>query len=313
MEWSLSHVAYQLAGDAGGVSGSETLPPGPLRDHHVLVHINNTAVVSYINRPKVVCGHALCTGWCTRSLCGPKANSSRWEKFTSLGTSLWEQTLVKAGAEAWGFGECLARLGGPFCNSEDIAMSPLVHSDSYGSPGAGCYGTDLAETSSVCLSPNCSAPRSSGKSALGRGPADASLPRSGRAEDDSRTWFLFSTALLGRFLLGRISSHRQGAPLCTPPRVVEAMGVAPEGAQLIASGLSTKVLRPSFNPELPLRGNCMPWSEDSSLHGAEITSSTQLTARLLQCWSSCRLDLHRVNPLHLEALCGGDFGLPCLF
>ncbi len=33
------------------------------------------------------------------------------------------------------------------------AMSPLVLSNSSGSTGAGCHGTDLADTSSVCCSP----------------------------------------------------------------------------------------------------------------------------------------------------------------
>ncbi len=66
--------------------------------------------------------------------------------------------------------------GGPLCDSGDIAMSPLVISDSSSSTGAGCYGTDLAEASSVRLSPDRSAPRSSGKSVPGRGPSAASSP-----------------------------------------------------------------------------------------------------------------------------------------
>ncbi len=66
--------------------------------------------------------------------------------------------------------------GGPLCASGDIAMSPLVLSDSSSSTGAGCYGTDLDEALSVCLSPDCSAPGSSGESALGQGPSTASSP-----------------------------------------------------------------------------------------------------------------------------------------
>ncbi len=45
--------------------------------------------------------------------------------------------------------------GGPFCVSGDITISPLVLSDSSGSTGAGCYGTDLAEASYLHLSPDC--------------------------------------------------------------------------------------------------------------------------------------------------------------
>ncbi len=44
-----------------------------LRDHHVLVRTDNTAVVSYINHQ----GGLSSRRWRTRSLCGPRANSSR--------------------------------------------------------------------------------------------------------------------------------------------------------------------------------------------------------------------------------------------
>ncbi len=75
--------------------------------------------------------------------------------------------------------------------------------------------TDLVEASSVRFSSLCC-----------------------RAEYGSRTWFLSSTALRGRFSLGGTSSHRQGVLLSTlSPRAVEAVGVALEGAQLLASGL----------------------------------------------------------------------------
>ncbi len=47
-------------------------------------------------------------------------------------------------------------------------------------------------------------------------------------------------------------SRQEGSPLTgmilPPPGVVEAVGMAPEGAQLIASGLSTKV-KSSLNEE----------------------------------------------------------------
>ncbi len=43
--------------------------------------------------------------------------------------------------------------GGSVCDLSDIALSPLVLSDSSSSTGAGCYGIDLAEALSVRLSP----------------------------------------------------------------------------------------------------------------------------------------------------------------
>ncbi len=147
-----------------------------LRDHHVLVHTNNTAVVSYINRqgglrslPLYRLVHQILV-WSQSKLLSLRA------VYIPGHLIVGADTLSRQGPRPEDLESVWPGSGGPFCNSEDIAMSPLVHSDSYGSPGAGCYGTDLAETSSVCLSPNCSAPRSSGKTALGRGPADASCP-----------------------------------------------------------------------------------------------------------------------------------------
>ncbi len=67
--------------------------------------------------------------------------------------------------------------GGPLCYSGDSAMSHLVLSSSSNSTGAGCYGTDVPEASSVRLSPDRSDPGSSGESALERGQST-----SGRAE-----------------------------------------------------------------------------------------------------------------------------------
>ncbi len=66
--------------------------------------------------------------------------------------------------------------GGSVCDSLDIALSPLVLSDSSSSTGAGCYGTDVAEASSVHLSPDCSSPGSSRKSVPGWGPSIAKTP-----------------------------------------------------------------------------------------------------------------------------------------
>ncbi len=66
--------------------------------------------------------------------------------------------------------------GGSVYDLSDIALSPLGLSDSSSSAGAGCNGTDVAEASSVCLSPDHSAPRSSRESAPGWGLAVASIP-----------------------------------------------------------------------------------------------------------------------------------------
>ncbi len=124
------------------------------------------------------------------------------------------------------------------CDSSDITLSPLVLSDSSSSAGGGCYGTHLAEAASVCLSPDRSAPGSSRESAPGWGPSIASSPvLAGLSmvlgHDFSPRWLSVG------------DSRQEGSPLTgrghdSSPRVVEAVGVAPEGAQLIASGLSTE-------------------------------------------------------------------------
>ncbi len=57
-----------------------------LRDHHVWGALT-TQRWSLTSTTKEVCGRTPCTGWCTRSLCGPRANSSHWKQSTSLGIS----------------------------------------------------------------------------------------------------------------------------------------------------------------------------------------------------------------------------------
>ncbi len=75
-----------------------------------------------------------------------------------------------------------------------VHLWSLVLSDSSSSTGAGCHGTDVAKASSVRLSPDRSAPRSSGESAPGRG---QSTTGSGTPFWPGRAWFSDLIALLG--------------------------------------------------------------------------------------------------------------------
>ncbi|KAI2644431.1 hypothetical protein H4Q32_026721 [Labeo rohita] len=121
---------------------------------------------------------------------------------------------VEAGAEAWGMGY----------------------------PGAGCHGTDVAEASSVRLS---------GESAPGWGPSSFSSP----------VLAGLSMVLGSDFPSRRLSmgdSRQEGSPLSggrhhppPSPGVVGVMGVAPEGAHLVASGLSTKVVQTILQSRAP--------------------------------------------------------------
>ncbi len=61
---------------------------------------------------------------------------------------------------------------GSVCVSRDVSLSTLVlpHASSP------IDDTDMAEVSSVCISPDCSAPRSTGESSPGPGPTTSYCP-----------------------------------------------------------------------------------------------------------------------------------------
>ncbi len=141
--------------------------------------------------------------------------------------------------------------GGPLCDSRNSAMSPLVLSDSSSSDGAGCHGTDMAEASTVCFSPDRSAPGSSGESAPGRGQSTT-----GSAVLAGPSLVLGPDFSPRRLPMG--DSRQEESPLTgrghhlsPPPRAMEVVGVAPEGAQLIASGLSTEVVETILQSRAP--------------------------------------------------------------
>ncbi len=104
----------------------------------------------------------------------------------------------------------------------------------------------------VCtLSLDCSPPRSSGESAPGRGPSATCSPLLAGPSMVLRPDFPSRRLSMG-------DSRQEGSPLTggghhlsPPPGVVEAVGVAPEGAQLIASGLSTEVVETILQSRAP--------------------------------------------------------------
>ncbi|KAI2666989.1 hypothetical protein H4Q32_029326 [Labeo rohita] len=144
-----------------------------------------------------------------------------------------------AGLETERQEECAVYTSSRLRDYGECAMSPLVLSDLSSSTGAGCHGTDVAEASSVRFSPDHSAPGSSGEIAPGRGPSSFSSP-----------------VLKGNLPMG--DSRQEGSPLSggrhhppPSPGVVEVMGVAPEGAHLVASGLSTEVVETILQSRAP--------------------------------------------------------------
>ncbi len=136
-------------------------------------------------------------------------------------------------------------------NLSECAMSPLVLSSSSSSPRTGRYDTDMAEASSVRLSPDRSAPGSS----------DESTPRRCSPTVSSPVLAGPSMVLGPNFPPRRLSmggSRQEGSPLTSrgrhsapPPGVMETVGVAPEGAQLIASGLPAEVVETILQSRAP--------------------------------------------------------------
>ncbi|KAI2653767.1 Transposon Ty3-G Gag-Pol polyprotein [Labeo rohita] len=150
---------------------------------------------------------------------------------------------VETGAEARGM-DASPRGGGAdmgdlwaspirsLCHEGECTMSPLVLSSSSSSPGAGCYGA-LERVRRDGVSLLLVAPYWPG-----------------------RVWFSDLISLLDgspweipvrRDLLSQAGGHHP-AP---PSGVVEAVGVAPEGAQLIDSGLSTEVVETILQSRAP--------------------------------------------------------------
>ncbi|KAL0188730.1 hypothetical protein M9458_015829, partial [Cirrhinus mrigala] len=189
-----------------------------LRDRHVLVRTNNTAVVYYINHQGGLWSHPL--------------------------YKLADQILV------WSQGKLLSlravHVPGHLNMEADVlsrrGQGPGNGCFTPSSTGAEFHGTDVAEAASVRVSPDRSAPGSSGESAPGRGQSTSSSPILARP----------SMVLGPDFSPRRFSvedSCQEGSPLTggghhpsPPPGAVEAVGVAPEWAQLIASSLSAEVV-----------------------------------------------------------------------
>ncbi len=109
----------------------------------------------------------------------------------------------------------------------------------------------MAEASSVRFSPDRSAPRSSRESAPGRGPSIASSPVLAGPSVVLGPDFSPRRLSMGDSCQERSPLTGGGHDPSPPPRVVEAVGVAPEGAQLIVSGLSTEVVETILQSRAP--------------------------------------------------------------
>ncbi len=89
--------------------------------------------------------------------------------------------------------------------------------------------------------------------------------------------------------------------------------MASEGAQLIASGLSTEVVEAILQSRAPSTRKlyALKWRLFTSWCGDHQLDPVNCPVGTVLEFLQARLS-GRVNPLHLEGLCGGDFGLPRL-
>ncbi len=270
-----------------------------LRGHHVLVRTNNTAVVSYIihqgglrSRPLYKLAHQILL-WSQdkflllRALFIPG--------YLNVGPDVLSRQGPRPGV--WMLHpEVVKQIWRMFYQLEvdlfaiECAMSPLVLSNSSSSPRTGRYSTDMAEAASVRLSPDRSAPRSS----------DESTPRRCSPTVSSPVLAGPSMVLGPDFPPRRISfggSHQEGSPLTSrgchsapPPGVMENVGVAPEGAQLIASGLPAEVVETILQSRAPSTRKvyALKWKFFTSWCRAR--QQDPVNCPVVQFLSICRLD-----------------------
>ncbi len=270
-----------------------------LRGHHVLVRTNNTAVVSYIihqgglrSRPLYKLAHQILL-WSQdkflllRALFIPG--------YLNVGPDVLSRQGPRPGV--WMLHpEVVKQIWRMFYQLEvdlfviECAMSPLVLSNSSSSPRTGRYSTDMAEAASVRLSPDRSAPRSS----------DESTPRRCSPTVSSPVLAGPSMVLGPDFPPRRLSfggSHQEGSPLTSrgchsapPPGVMENVGVAPEGAQLIASGLPAEVVETILQSRAPSTRKvyALKWKFFTSWCRAR--QQDPVNCPVVQFLSICRLD-----------------------
>ncbi len=270
-----------------------------LRGHHVLVRTNNTAVVSYIihqgglrSRPLYKLAHQILL-WSQdkflllRALFIPG--------YLNVGPDVLSRQGPRPG-EWMLHPEVVKQIWRMFYQVEvdlfaiECAMSPLVLSNSSSSPRTGRYSTDMAEAASVRLSPDRSAPRSS----------DESTPRRCSPTVSSPVLAGPSMVLGPDFPPRRLSlggSHQEGSPLTSrgchsapPPGVMENVGVAPEGAQLIASGLPAEVVETILQSRAPSTRKVytLKWKFFTSWCRAR--QQDPVNCPVVQFLSICRLD-----------------------
>ncbi len=261
VEGPSSLMAHQPSGDVGCVSCSQEFPSRsqgppcacPLRQHiGGLLHKSpggfavTSTVQTGVPNPPVV----------PREVVVSASNLHPW------GPQYRSRHPVETGAEARGM-EASPRGGGAdmeevrpgtsgsVCVSRDVSLPTLVLPHASSSSRTGCDDTDVAEASSVCISPDCSAPRGTGESSPGPGPTTSYCPAVAGQSMIPKSILPSRRASSGAPRQEGPSVPSGGLDISPPSRTMETVGLASEGAQLINSGLSTEVVETILHSRAP--------------------------------------------------------------
>ncbi|CAM4725781.1 unnamed protein product [Leuciscus chuanchicus] len=256
-----SVLAHKLFRNDGRILCSETLPARPERPPRVGPHGQH--VGGLIHQPSG--GSEVSTTVQAGSSdppMGPGETTVPQGSIYSGASECRSRYSVKTGAEARGVeasprgggasvGEIWASPSRPFRIIRLNPLSSLVLPHTSSPSRTGCNGAGVAEATSVRVPPSIYAPGSSGESSPGRG---SSTINSSVLADPSLV--LGSGITSGRLSDGDSRQEGPAVPskghdISPSPRVVEVVGLASEGAQLIESGLSTEVVETILQSRAP--------------------------------------------------------------
>ncbi len=261
LERPSSRMAHQLPRNDGSISGPEILPPAVERlpcpsagGQHSgsLLHKSPGRTAFAPPEQSSAAGSALGTGQV------PVPQGDLHPRVYECGSRLAVQT----SCDTWGMetpprssqsnlGEILRSGGGLLCFTGDSTMSPLLLSDSSSSLGSGRYGPYVAQTGSLHISPDRSAPGSPGQ-----GPSTGVSPLTDSAPLADQNMVLRSNIPPRRLAVGDSGQERSpisgtGHSISSPARALEPSCLAPEGDQLRDAGLPPDVVETILSARAP--------------------------------------------------------------
>ncbi|KAI2663287.1 Tyrosine recombinase slr0733 [Labeo rohita] len=261
LERSSSQLAHQLPRNDGCISGPEILSPAVKRlpcpsagGQHSGGLLHKSPGRTAFAPPEQVSAadSALGTGQV------PVPQSDLYSGAYEYGSKLSVQTSCDTrGMETpprssqSNLGKILRSRGGPLCFTGDSTMSPLLLSDSSSSPGSGRDGPHVAQTASVRISPDCSAPGSPSQ-----GPSTGVSPLIDSAPLADQSMVLRSNIPPRRLAVGDSGQERSpisgaGDNISSPARALEPSCLAPEGDQLRDAGLPADVVETILSARAP--------------------------------------------------------------